>query len=322
MKRHLKSCAFVLACVCAAIPAAAQPVPDISVNGGRGQVIVLPSMAADLRLGMSAGARAGMPADWWLAAAMGTGFYTYSFTQGWTASLVPSYQGPLFDFADAPIVQLGGLARGTTTLFFAVDGLANGVVDPDLQFSGVSVHVPAWTCPAGTADSLAALSTTQQAFVGSRGNPLMFTLNFLAEGIAGNGLLVPMPSVRRIETWVYDRSGLVSDYFDNGHFVAEASHGGSGYTWPATTLSPAQFTACMSRAEVVALMGEPSCTLTGSYGGRAYQYLRYKPTPTRTASTVVLENGVLVMVMAGYSFVMPTISGTDLCATQTLSSTQ
>jgi hypothetical protein len=72
----------------------------------------------------------------------------------------------------------------------------------------------------------------------------------------------------------------------------------------------------MNRDDIVALMGEPSCTQTESMGGSTYSYMRYNPTSTTPAATLVLENGVLITVMAGYSFVYPASVGADLCSGQ------
>ena len=68
-----------------------------------------------------------------------------------------------------------------------------------------------------------------------------------------------------------------------------------------------------SPAQVVSMLGEPSCTLRGDFAGRSLEHLRYKPTATRSAATLVLENGVLVGVMAGYSFATAGVDSTELC---------
>jgi len=296
--------------------AAAQPVPQVSANGGRGEVIAMPGMPVDVAISLSAGSFAGATADWWLVAGVGNAFYGYSLVGGWVPSLGPTYQGPLASFPSTALLTIPGLPSGQLTLYFGVDRQMNGALDAaSLSASAVTVTVPAWTCPPPGRDTRLSLSEVQRQFIAARGNPRLFTVSFLTEAVGAGGLRQVAAAPRRIESWVYDRQGLVSDLFDNGHFVAETSHGGNGITWPATHVGPGQFSACMTRADVVALMGSPSCTLAGEFGGRSVQTLRYSPTTARAPVTLVLENGLLVSVMAGFSYVAPENAGANLCTT-------
>lgn len=312
-RRVFRALHVAVAGLCAA-GALAQPVPQVSANGGRGEVIALPGQAVEVAIALSAGSFAGAAADWWLVAGVGGAFYGYSLVGGWTPALGPTYQGALASFPATKLLTLPGLPSGQLTLYFGVDRQMNGAIDAaSLSASAVTVTVPAWSCPAVSRDSRTVLSEVQRQFIAARGNPRLFTISFLTEAVGAGGTRQVAAAPRRIESWVYDRQGLVADLFDNGHFVAETSHGGSGITWPAAHVGPAQFSPCMSRTEVVALLGPPSCTLSGEYGGRSLQTLRYTPTVARPAVTLVLENGLLASVMAGYSYVAPEQTGTDLC---------
>lgn len=293
--------------------ASAQPLPQISANGGQGQVIALPGMSVDIAVALQAGAAGGRAGDWWLAAEVGGIVHVYSFTQGWTTGLAPTLQAPLVDVPWLRVLTMPAVPAGRYALYFAVDTRMDGALDSDLHFGQVTLTVPDWNCVPAGRDSRASLSPVQQQFIAARGNPRLFTLSFLGELLDDSGRQGVASAPRRLETWVFDRGGLVSSQFDNGHFVGETSHGGAGLAWPATHLGPGQFSACMTRAHVVALMGEPSCTIEGAFGGRQLQYLRYRPTSTRSAATIVLENGVLSTVMAGYSFAAAGSTSADLC---------
>lgn len=296
--------------VCTAL---AQPLPQISANGGQGHVVAPPGMAVDVGVALQAGGTAGIAGDWWLAADAGGSLLVYSFTQGWGGGLAPTLQAPLADVPWLRVLTVPGLPVGRYTLYFAVDTHMNGVLDDDLRYGTVALSVPDWTCAPAGRDSRASLSPVQQRFIAARGSPRLFTLAFLGEDLDAAGRAAAASTPRRVETWLFGRGGLVASHFDNGHFVGETRHGGADPSGPATHLGPGQFSACMTRAQVVSMLGEPSCALRGDFAGRSLEHLRYKPTATRSAATLVLENGVLVGVMAGYSFATAGVDSTELC---------
>ncbi len=122
------------------------------------------------------------------------------------------------------------------------------------------------------------------------------------------------PSIRRIESWYYNSQGVWSSaLFDNGFFVKETSFG-TPVTLQATHISPSQFTHCMSSEDIIALMGEPSCSDSEQIAGSTYTYMRYNPNAGAPAATVVLENGVLVTVVAGFSYTLSESATADLCS--------
>jgi hypothetical protein len=289
------------------------PTATIQANGGRGHVVAPVGTPLALSIGLDPGSLSGRVADWWLVADTGAGLYALTLPASWSTQLSPAYQGPLFTLAPLPLVSLVGLPPGGYTLYFGVDLSMNGALDGTMHYASLRASVMNWDCTGPTADSLDALSATQKAFITSRGNPAVFTIHFLNEVVSGNGTLAGAAKPRRIENWVYNRSSLVSDLFDSGHFVRETVHGNTDDRLLPTHVSPGHFSACTTHQDVVALMGEPACTLAADFAGRHFTYLRYKPSRDRPAATVVFENGALNSVMAGYAWLAAGAPNLDLC---------
>jgi hypothetical protein len=240
-------------------------------------------------------------------------YFSYQLDGSWKAGISPSYQGPLMTLPPYQVLNLGGLPSGSYRVYFGVDLNMNGSPDGNLYLDSVEISLPPFDCPEVTQYTQIVLSASQRAFVASRGNPDLFTLSFVSEELDDSGHVAYSPTIRRIETWVYNQEKLTTVLFDNGYFISETTHDVSA-NLQATPLSPSFFTHCMSRDDIVEIMGEPSCTKTEIMAGRTYSYLRYNPSSVAPAATLVLENDVLISVMAGYSFVYPASAGADLCA--------
>jgi hypothetical protein len=157
------------------------------------------------------------------------------------------------------------------------------------------------------AASVTGNSTSQAQFLARRGNPDLFTLGFIDEELQNGRPVAVTP--RRIETWMYNQEQATGVLFDNGYFVKEETYGPAQNLVP-TNLSPTQFRPGMSKAEVVSFMGNPSCEQSFEMGGRTYTTMRYAPTTSRPVNSVVLENGVVTSVVAGYAVVAP---GESVC---------
>ncbi|MGC8719926.1 MAG: DUF4214 domain-containing protein [Thermodesulforhabdaceae bacterium] len=168
-------------------------------------------------------------------------------------------------------------------------------------------------CPSDTSTSMDALSSDQKAFITSRGNPVAFSIIFGSERLNSQHVTEYAGSVRRIDSWFYNAEKLTSVVFDNGYFVEEKELSNHNDRFVPTHLSPALFTACMTRDDVIAVMGEPTCIRQERSMGRIYTYLLYNPSNTIPAATVVLENNMLVNVTAGYAISYTGTNQPDLC---------
>ncbi|MFI3120099.1 MAG: hypothetical protein QX203_08970 [Methylococcaceae bacterium] len=308
----------VTALFTAALPDnSAPPIPKVIANQGENKVLMMSDMLLDVKIKLDPQQKIGRNADWWLFAetSLGDTFY-YDVASGWNFGHRVSYQGPLFNLSSFQVLNMGGLPPGQYMITFGVDMNMNGIQDADAYLDSVQVDITSTaSCTSHTNDSLDALSAVQQKFIAARGNPDLFNIGFISEDenqpIIGTGLFAYNSNIRRLESWIYNRDQTSTAIFDNGHFVEEATLGSTADIVP-TQLSPSQFTSCMSRANIVALMGEPSCTINESISGRSYSYLRYNP-GVNPAATVVFENGLLISVMAGYSRAYTTA---DLCSDQ------
>lgn len=158
-------------------------------------------------------------------------------------------------------------------------------------------------------------SDTQRTFITERGYPALFSLGFVTEGIDRSGHVKPLRTPRRMESWAYNGNNFTSLLFDNGYFIKETTWG-TRTTLKATQLKPTQFTLGMTEAQIISLMGNPSCVETHQLAGRTYRYLRYNPTNTTPAATVVMNNGLFQSVSAGYALVDSSHTSTNLCTAE------
>jgi len=303
---------FFLSVFFNAYPAASAPTPSVTANGGN-RVMMMTDMLLDVKIEFDPGSDAGKNADWWCIAEIVPGtFYSYQLDGSWRSGKYVSYQGPLMNLSPYQVLNLGGLPAGNYKVSFGVDLNMNGVQDNPSYYDSVDISIPVYDCPSVTEDSQIVLSSTQKSFIASRGNPDLFAIAFVSQEADSTGHPYYSNKIRRIENWAYNTDKLTTVVFDNGFFMSETPHTIVA-DLQATPLSPSQFTHCMSREDILALIGEPSCTQTEIMGGSTYSYMRYNPTHATPAVTVVLENGVLITVMAGYSFVYPASNGADLC---------
>ena len=119
--------------------ATAQPRPDIKANGSDTAVVVSAASTVTIAVTLDAGSLAGQNADWWVAASTPFGWFYYDALQGQFQSvdnspqlILPSLQTPLLTVA-APLTVLSSpLPPGSYTFYFAVDGIADGVLDATL----------------------------------------------------------------------------------------------------------------------------------------------------------------------------------------------
>lgn len=159
---------------------------------------------------------------------------------------------------------------------------------------------------------LTGASPDQAKFISTRGYPHVFTLGFVNEELNSFGLVAPLATPRRVETWAYNGANFISVLFENGFFVSQETVG-AHTTLQSTNLKPSQFTPGMTEAQVIAVMGQPSCVQTQEVAGKTIRYLRYKPTTQSPAASVAIENGSVITVLAGYVMVDPGQSVANIC---------
>jgi len=283
-----------------------EPIPIIVVNQGTSRVLVMPGAQLDLSVQFDPQEYEGVAADWWLYAEVAGTYYYYDYlSASWVPGFQVTAQGALTTLPPFNVLSLRGLPAGVYNVTFGVDLNMNGQLGHDAFLDTMEFTIPDYVCP-DTVNTLDALSEDQKAFVTSRGNPEMFILGLISEQFDNENRATYLENnnIRRIEYWLYNRDQLTMVLFDNGHFVEETIVGDSIDELQATHISPSQLSPCMDQTDIVALLGEPSCTQTEILAGRTYSYLRYNPSGDHPASTVVLENGVLTTVLAGYSFDM------------------
>jgi hypothetical protein len=200
-----------------------------------------------------------------------------------------------------------GSHRFTTIQSAITEVLARGWTNEGVAFCAPS----SGGTPAG-GGVLTGNSTDQAKFVSARGYPHLFTLGFVTEGLNSSGHVAPLASPRRIESWAYNGAKLTSALFDNGFFINQQTWGDHAPI-QSTNLRPDQFSLGMTEAQIITVMGQPSCVETLHVAGRSMRYLRYNATSQSPVATVTLENGTLLSVTAGFVLVDPSQTGTNIC---------
>jgi hypothetical protein len=192
-------------------------------------------------------------------------------------------------------------------------------LDPCTQFTGqytaddVSDQwIAGWDGTRTSGGTNGTFSSDQQAFVNARGLPPQFVIMFATETLDASGIRVPLAVPRRIETWFYHLGQLRAALFDNGFFVKEDVLGPSAPLTP-TQLSPAQFRPGLTRSEVEALLGVPSCEQSVDLGGEQLIALRYQASASNPVYAAVLSNGVIASVAAGFAIQPDGSASTSIC---------
>jgi hypothetical protein len=280
------------------------PEPSITANSGSQRILVMPSRLLNVVIELNPGSSQGQNADWWLLALTPDEYFHYDPASGWLPGFEVSYQGPITTLPPWNVLSLAGLPAGTYYVGFGIDLNMNGTYDDnDTYLDIVEITASGYVCP-DTANSLDALSETQKAFITSKGNPDMFILGFASEDFdeENRAAYLADNNIRRIEHWLYNEEQLTMFTFDSGYFVKETVIGNSISDLQSTPLSPSQFSPCTTQAEIIELLGTPSCVNTEILAGRTYNYLRYNPTNAHPATTIVTENGYIISALVGYSF--------------------
>ena len=120
------------------------PTPDIKANGSDVAITVSPSGPVSINIGLDSGDKAGQNADWWIVEATPSGAINYYdlYTASMVPGLLPTYQGPLFGFGSAQLMNLSDLSVGTHIFCFGVDLDMDGSLDTDsLYYDCVTISV-------------------------------------------------------------------------------------------------------------------------------------------------------------------------------------
>jgi hypothetical protein len=109
---------------------AADPIPDIMVNGQDGPMAQDLGAATSLNVSLSPGGYQGEPAELWISAQTPVGLYWYVAGSGWVPSSIP-VRGVSTAIAEINhTINLGSrLPRGGYRFEFTVDNAANGALD-------------------------------------------------------------------------------------------------------------------------------------------------------------------------------------------------
>jgi hypothetical protein len=116
---------------------------DIKANGSDSSVTVFPQDTLSITVALD-NAGSTDNADWWLAVnttPSGLSFFTFS---GWTHTLQPAYQGPLFHLPSFGVVRMPAsvLPAGTYTFYFGVDTVMDGKITMgNAYYDSVQVNV-------------------------------------------------------------------------------------------------------------------------------------------------------------------------------------
>lgn len=137
-------------------------------------------------------------------------------------------------------------------------------------------------------------SGSQASFIEVRGLPLAFTSLFASAELDSSGLAVDTPE-RRLDVWIYPGDPAELVRFDNGYFVDEESLGAS-LTGARLSVSPGDFSATTTPADVEAALGAPAAVETADLQGASLEVLRYADPDIVAVSFV---DGEITSVVAG-----------------------
>lgn len=120
---------------------AQNPEPRVEASGYHSAMYVQQSGVLKLTASLNNNGRMDN-ADWWFAAVTPLGVVFLTPT-GWTTSIAPVYQGPLFNLPPTELdLDLSLLPLGTYTVYFAVDTDMDGAITPDqIYWDSIQINV-------------------------------------------------------------------------------------------------------------------------------------------------------------------------------------
>jgi hypothetical protein len=122
------------------------PVPDIKANSQDGSITVSSGNPVSIAISLEPDNLSGQNADWWLVELAPSEVINYFdlSTGSMVPGLLPTYQGPLFGFGSAQLLNSSDLSAGTHIFCFGVDLNMDGSLNGDsLYYDFVTVVVTA-----------------------------------------------------------------------------------------------------------------------------------------------------------------------------------
>ncbi|MBW1719318.1 MAG: hypothetical protein JRJ43_07105 [Deltaproteobacteria bacterium] len=101
---------------------------DIKANGQDGPLIVSQDTPVSITVSLHPGSYDGPDVDWWIAAYVGSNWYSFIFPTGWAPGINLCGQAPLFDLPLFEILNIP-LPQGDYAIYFAVDDDADSIPD-------------------------------------------------------------------------------------------------------------------------------------------------------------------------------------------------
>lgn len=107
------------------------PVPDIKANGYDGSITVSTTTPVSITVSLNPCSFVGQNADWWVVEFTPSSTWDYFdlVTSTMVNGLLPTYQGPLFNFDSTKLFSFSDLTEGPHTFYFGVDLNMNGSLD-------------------------------------------------------------------------------------------------------------------------------------------------------------------------------------------------
>jgi hypothetical protein len=118
------------------------PIADIRANGSNGPITVNSATNVQGTASLATGGIAGVDADWWVIAQVGTTSYYLNSSLQWTTAQSPIFQGSLVNISNFSLFN-GKFSPSTYTVYFGIDTLRNGVLDLNnaLFYDSVVINV-------------------------------------------------------------------------------------------------------------------------------------------------------------------------------------
>ena len=119
-------------------PAKGETRPEAWVNGAK-ELYLTPDDNIEFQIGFEGEGAA----ECWVAIYSPFGWFSYGLREGeWWFGLKGSFAGEMKNFSPKTILKITGLPKGDYFLFFVVDSLINGEIDPDsLSYDLATLHI-------------------------------------------------------------------------------------------------------------------------------------------------------------------------------------
>jgi len=111
------------------------PEAKVELNNSSNLNTISENTELSIAIGMQAGNRSDIMADWWLYAESQLGQYFYDASTGtWQPGLQLSYQGKAFDISMTEVLKTSSLPLGNYIIYFGLETHADGLMDKEIIF--------------------------------------------------------------------------------------------------------------------------------------------------------------------------------------------